>query len=65
MATGHYTLWELWHRGHPILQMFLLGVILFVIGLGFSSWTVGGIGFLFVAFIIGIGATAYYMGKLV
>lgn len=61
---SYYTLWELRHRGHPLLHLFLLGVLLLILGLGFSSWTLGGVGFLFVAFIVGIGATAYWMGKL-
>ncbi len=60
---GHYTLWELWYRGHPVLHMFLLGVLLVVIGLGFSSWVLGGIGFFFVAFIVGIGMTAHILEK--
>ncbi|MBM3230281.1 hypothetical protein FJZ22_01335 [Candidatus Pacearchaeota archaeon] len=64
MALRHYTLWEILHRGHPLLHMFLLGVILLMIGLGIPSWTLGGIGFLFVSFILGIGATAYYMEQL-
>jgi len=44
--------------------MFLLGVILLMIGIGIPSWTLGGIGFLFLAFILAIGATAYYKGQL-
>jgi hypothetical protein len=61
----HYTLWELWHRGHPLLHLTLLGMLLFLVGISFSSWILGGVGFLFVSFVLGIGATAYYMDKLV